>query len=345
MKTIPSWRRYPYLTRVSIFLIAVALIAGMVGCVQPAYTLTIASTTGGKVTTPGEGTFNYYAEGVIVLVVALVAEADEGYRFVNWTGNAGTIGNVSAASTNITVQGDYSITANFLAVYDLTISSTAGGNVTAPGEDTYTYDKGTVVDLVAAAEDGYSFVEWTGDVGTIGNVTAAATTITMNGDYSITANFEATFMVSAGGYHTVGLKSDGTVIAVGNTGFGQCNVSGWGNITQIAASSYHTVGLKSDGTVIAVGNNDSGRCNVGDWTDIIQVAAGTSHTVGLKANGTVVAVGNNDSGRCEVDDWAGIIQIAAGWYHTVGLCSNGTVVAVGSSGYGQCNVGGWDLIP
>ena len=39
-------------------------------------------------------------------------------------------------------------------------------------------------------DEGYRFVEWTGDVGTIADVYAAATTITMNGDYSITANFE-----------------------------------------------------------------------------------------------------------------------------------------------------------
>jgi len=74
--------------------------------------------------------------------------------------------------------------------YDLTISSTSGGNVTNPGEETFTYDEGTVVNLTAEAEEGYQFVNWTGNVSTIGNVAAASTNITMNGDYSITANFE-----------------------------------------------------------------------------------------------------------------------------------------------------------
>ena len=54
----------------------------------------------------------------------------------------------------------------------------------------------------------------------------------------------------------------------------------------------HTVGVKSDGTVVAVGRNNYGQCNVGSWTDIVQVAAGDGHTVGLKSDGTVVAVGN-----------------------------------------------------
>ena len=38
-------------------------------------------------------------------------------------------------------------------------------------------------------------------------------------------------MVSGGCSHTVGLKSDGTVVAVGdNNEYGQCNVSDWTNI-------------------------------------------------------------------------------------------------------------------
>jgi hypothetical protein len=51
------------------------------------------------------------------------------------------------------------------------------------------------------------------------------------------------------------------------------------------------VGLKADGTVVAVGDNYDGQCNVGNWTDITQVAAGGIHTVGLKSDGTVVAAG------------------------------------------------------
>jgi hypothetical protein len=63
------------------------------------------------------------------------------------------------------------------------------------------------------------------------------------------------------------------------------------------------VGLKSDGTVVAVGNNAYGQCDVEDWTDIVAIAAGKSHTVGLKSDGTVVAVGNNEYGQCDVDNW------------------------------------------
>ena len=150
------------------------------------YDLTIDSTGGGSVTEPGEGVFSY-DDGT---VVDLVAEVDEGYRFDKWTGDVEDIADVYAATTNITMNGNYSITAEFVAIYDLTIDSTEGGSVTEPGEGVFpSYDKGTVVDLIAEAEEGYRFVEWTGDVGTIADVYAATTTITMNGDYSITANF------------------------------------------------------------------------------------------------------------------------------------------------------------
>ena len=74
--------------------------------------------------------------------------------------------------------------------YNLTISSTAGGNVTFPGEGLYTYHAGSVVDLACEPEEDYRFVNWSGDVDTIADVNAAATNITMYGNCTITANFE-----------------------------------------------------------------------------------------------------------------------------------------------------------
>jgi hypothetical protein len=305
------------------------------------YSLTISSTAGGSVTTPGQGAFTYNTG----TVVNLVASPLGGYRFVNWTGSVATVVNVTAASTTITMSGNYSITANFAVIppsqYSLTISSTAGGSVTTPGSGTFTYSAGAVVSLVVSPGTGYRFANWMGHVGTIADLKAASTTITMNGNYYITAVFAPRFMTSAGGYHTVGLRAAGTVVAVGYNGNGQCNVGGWTNITQVAAGDLHTVGLRSNGTVVAVGDNNAGRCNVGGWTNVIQVAAGAYHTVGLRADGTVVAVGDNGNGQCNVGGWINIIQVAAGVYHTVGLKSDGTVVAVGDNGQGQCDATSW----
>jgi len=147
--------------------------------------------------------------------------------------------------------------------------------------------------------------------------------------------------VAAGVAHTVGVKNDGTVVAVGYNGDGQCDVGDWTNIDQVAAGEEYTVGLKSDNTVVAIGGNDDGQCEVSSWSAIDQVAAGAFHTVGLRSDGTAVAVGNNDNGQCNVGGWTNITQVAAGGLHTVGLQSDGTVVAVGSNGDGQCNVGAW----
>ena len=147
--------------------------------------------------------------------------------------------------------------------------------------------------------------------------------------------------ISAGTRHTVGLKADGTVVAVGYNKDGRCDVSDWKDILAISAGEQHTVGLKADGTVVAMGDNSYGQCDVSDWKDIVAISAGNYHTVGLKADGTVVAVGSNGDGQCDVSDWKDIVAISAGGYHTVGLKSDGTVVAVGSNGYGRCDVSGW----
>ena len=151
-------------------------------------------------------------------------------------------------------------------------------------------------------------------------------------------------IVSAWSDHTVGLKSDGTVVAVGNNEYGQCNVLDWTDIVAISAGYKHTIGLKSDGTVVAVGENDGGQCEVQNWEDIVAVSAGAWNTVGLKSDGTVVAVGENSLGQCNLKSWKDIVAISVGNNHTVGLKSDGTVVAVGDNEYGQCNVLDWTNI-
>jgi len=164
---------------------AVTITANFVAVCQ----LTICSTAGGEVTTPGEGTFTYDAS----TVTNLVASPDAGYRFVNWTGNVTTIVNVDAASTTIAMNSDYSVIANFVETpadrFAVTTSSTDGGSITTPGEGSFVYNEGTVVNLEAEPEEGYRFVQWTGDVDDVANVNAASTTITVNDNCSITATF------------------------------------------------------------------------------------------------------------------------------------------------------------
>ena len=76
------------------------------------YSLNIIGPARGSVTTPGEGR-SVYEEGT---VVDLVAEPASGYEFARWTGNVDTIANVNAASTTITMNGNYYIYAHFREV-------------------------------------------------------------------------------------------------------------------------------------------------------------------------------------------------------------------------------------
>jgi alpha-tubulin suppressor-like RCC1 family protein len=337
--------------RIIFVAIGCLLLAGLTlsGCsteVNHEFTLTVSSPVGGSVTAPGQGTFSYDTG----TVVDLVAEAQSGYQFAEWTGDVGTVADTKSASTTITMTEDCELLASFEEIppvqHALTISSTAGGSITTPGEGAYSYDEGTVVDLVAEAEEGYKFVTWSGDVDTIEDIGAADTAITMIDGYSITAIFESRYtpMVAGGIWHTVGLRSDGTVVAIGANAEGQCEVGGWTDIVQVAGGHLHTVGLKSDGTMVAVGGNDYGQLDVDGWTGIIQIDAGKHHTVALKLDGTVVATGWNDYGQCAVGGWTDIVQVVAGFYHTVGLKSDGTVVAVGVDTDRRLEVGEWTEI-
>jgi hypothetical protein len=224
------------------------------------YDLTLDSTEGGSVTTPGEGTFAYGNEAV----VDLVATPDEGYRFSEWTGNVSTIADIYANATNITVSGDYTITANFVAIYDLTTSSTDGGSVIEPGEGVFAYDAGALVDLVAEAEDGYQFVEWTGEVRTVADVYNASTTITMSGDYSIIANFEEVPPVQ---YDlTVSSTTGGSVTTPGEGVFayGEASVVG---LTAEAEEGYGFVQWTGDiGTVAGVYSDSTTVTMNGDYS-------------------------------------------------------------------------------
>ena len=69
--------------------------------------------------------------------------------------------------------------------------------------------------------------------------------------------------------HTLGLRADGTVVAVGSNRYGQIGVEGWTDMLTISGGGYHSAGLRADGvavaTVITDVRGDGGMSNVGDW--------------------------------------------------------------------------------
>ena len=152
----------------------------------PSNTLTITSNPIEGGSTSGSG--SYYS-GSIVTISAI---ANSGYHFVNWTGDIGTIANPESSTTTITMNGNYSVQANFVPgpTQYLTISSSTGGTVSKPGIGCFSYPQGSIISLSAISYScGYQFTGWSGDTGTIANPGSANTTITINGDYTIQANF------------------------------------------------------------------------------------------------------------------------------------------------------------
>lgn len=112
MKAILSLGRHGYLKTIGTLLIAVALIAGVVGCTPPVtYDLTMAVNPAGTGTATDQTGTSPYAEGAVVDIEAVAADC---YRFVNWSAPAGTFGDANNATTTFTMPArDVTVTANF----------------------------------------------------------------------------------------------------------------------------------------------------------------------------------------------------------------------------------------
>ena len=158
--------------------------------------------------------------------------------------------------------------------------------------------------------------------------------------------------IAAGGYHSLALLYNGTVMAWGvsktgalgngnNTGPDTCGgvpcatrpvaVSGLSGVTAIAAGEYggnqpgygaHSLALLNNGTVMAWGDNSYGELGNGNNT-------GPDNCGGVPCATRPVAV----SGL------GGVTAIAAGDGHSLALLNNGTVMAWGVNYYGQLGNG------
>ena len=107
------------------------------------YTITTVAENG---TITGGGRCNYDSE------VELVAVANTGYKFKQWTDG------VETAKRTVKVTGDATYTAEFeMLVLTVTLTEPENGSVTGGGSFNY----GTEITLKATAADGYKFVRWT----------------------------------------------------------------------------------------------------------------------------------------------------------------------------------------
>ena len=131
------------------------------------------------------------------------------YVFTGWSDGG-------PASHSFTVNGPVTLTASFKTQYQLTLLAVPliGGAVT-PATGAF-YDSGVVVPVSAAANTGYSFTNWTGNVAA---AAAASTTVTMGAPQSVSANFTATApAINAGGivplYSSVSAIQPGSWISI-----------------------------------------------------------------------------------------------------------------------------------
>lgn len=118
---------------------------------------------------------------------------------------------------------------------------------------------------------------------------------------------------------------------------GQCNVPEPNDdFIAAAGGGYHSLGLKSDGTIVAWGRNSDGQCNVPEPnTDFIAVAGGGIHSLGLKSDGTIVSWGSTTPVPEPNENF---VAIAGGRNHNLGLQETFVVIDDMLSEYFKANL-------
>jgi alpha-tubulin suppressor-like RCC1 family protein len=242
--------------------------------------------------------------------------------------------------------------------------SHAGGQVVAWGDNTYgqTNVPLCLTNVVAIAGGGYHSLALKADGTVVGwsnfnthtNIERGQTNYGYfppnYGQAIIPANLTNVMAIAAGGYHSVALKTDGSVVAWGagtnNTGispnYGQSIVPpGCTNVVAIAAGRSHSLALKRDGKVLAWGLNASGQTNVpAGLSNIVAIGAGWYHSLALRIDGSVVAWGWNDYGQTNTTGLSNIIVVAGGGEHSLVAKADGSVVAWGDNFESELNVPG-----
>ena len=172
----------------------------------PVYTLTV-NTEGSGSVNPSAGT---YASGTVVNVTAT---PDIGWTFNNWSGDVPS-GHETDNPVTITMDSNKTVTAHFTEdQYTLTVIIDGNGTVIKnPDQTTYTY--GTIVELTANPDSGWSFSHWSSDLSGSNNPKY----ITMDSDKTVTAHFtedQYTLTVIIDGNGTVIKNPDQTTYTYG----------------------------------------------------------------------------------------------------------------------------------
>jgi len=172
--------------------------------------------------------------------------------------------------------------------------------------------------------------------------------------------------VSCGHWHTLAIKTDGTLWAWGDNNVGQL---GLGDTTErstptqvetatnwasVSCGNDHTLAIKTDGTLWAWGGNGDIEDTpnlLGTGTNWSAVSYGGSHIGAIKTDGTLWAWGWNYYGQLGLGDntdrntpaqvgratnWA---SVSCGGSRTFAIKTDGTLWAWGNNPYGQLGLG------
>jgi alpha-tubulin suppressor-like RCC1 family protein len=134
----------------------------------------------------------------------------------------------------------------------------------------------------------------------------------------------------------------------------------------VSAGRYHSLAIKTDGTMWSWGQNNYGKLGLGNTTDYsspkqvgagttwASIAGGSSHCVAIKTDGTMWSWGDNSNtgaGRLGLGDqerrssptqigaltnW---LKISAGRYHNLAIKTNSTLWSWGRNSYGEVGDG------